>query len=72
MTDAADDRHETRRADPPDQSDVRPIDRRIGEGVRTDGPNGQSSTPQQPADSVIELGPGERPSALPKDEGEAR
>ena len=54
----------------PDQSDVRPMDRTIGEGIRSDGPNGQSSTPQNGRDSVADLqGAGEGVTPQGNDQG---
>jgi hypothetical protein len=74
MSDAEPEGHETRHLSvPPDQSDVRPSERQIGVGIRTDGPNGQSSTAQQPGDSMVELqGAGERLTARREGQGEAR
>ena len=73
MTDASDRELPNHGAPAPDQKDVRPSERQIGVGVRTDGPNGQSSTRQVSVDSTIELlDAGEREFALERDDGDER
>jgi len=49
---------DTQRAtQPPDQLETRPAERKIGEGLYTDGPNGQNSTP--PARPGLRVSSGE-------------